>query len=50
MRDVRLKNGAPPVDLELRAGELVGVAGLEGMGKRASSRRYAASGRPAAAR
>ncbi|HEY4630186.1 MAG TPA: ATP-binding cassette domain-containing protein, partial [Blastococcus sp.] len=34
-RDIRLRAGGAPVDFELRAGELVGLAGLEGHGQEA---------------
>ena len=34
-RDIRLRDGTAPVDFELRAGELVGLAGLEGHGQEA---------------
>ena len=32
-RDLELRPGAAPIEFELRAGELVGVAGLEGQGQ-----------------
>lgn len=33
VRDLRLRPGAPPVSFELKAGEVVGLAGLEGHGQ-----------------
>src|SRR4051812_31759942 len=45
-QEVRLRPGATPIDLELRAGELVGLAGLEGHGQEAFL--HALRGLPAA--
>lgn len=47
VRGLSLAPGRPAVDLDLRAGEIVGIAGLEGQGQRELLRALAGAGRPA---